>query len=49
MTVVDHSYNVVDAIVTSIQGYAQLLLGRGLATPQQSEAAKVFQEAERAR
>ena len=35
--------------LTAIMGYAQLLLGRGLATPQQSEAAKVFQEAERAR
>jgi len=35
--------------LTAIMGYAQLLLGHGLAAPQQSEAAKVFQEAERAR
>ncbi|MGA8143660.1 MAG: ATP-binding protein [Candidatus Acidiferrales bacterium] len=35
--------------LTAIMGYAQLLLGHGLATAQQSEAGKVFQEAERAR
>ncbi len=35
--------------LTAIMGYAQLLLGHGLAPSQQSEAEKVFQEAERAR
>jgi two-component system NtrC family sensor kinase len=35
--------------LTAIMGYAQLLLGHGLSTPQQTEAGKVFQEAERAR
>lgn len=35
--------------LTAIMGYAQLLLGHGLAAPQESEAGKVFQEAERAR
>src|SRR5579863_4920255 len=35
--------------LTSIMGYAQLLLGRGLSPLQFSEASKVFQEAERAR
>ena len=35
--------------LTAIMGYAQLLLGHGLAPSQQSEADKVFQEAERAR
>lgn len=35
--------------LTAIMGYAQLLLGHGLSLPQQSEAGKVFQEAERAR
>jgi signal transduction histidine kinase/CheY-like chemotaxis protein len=35
--------------LTAIMGYAQLLLGHGLSTPQQAEAGKVFQEAERAR
>jgi len=35
--------------LTAIMGYAQLLLGHGLSVPQQSEAGKVFQEAERAR
>lgn len=35
--------------LTAIMGYAQLLLGHGLSLPQQSEASKVFQEAERAR
>jgi signal transduction histidine kinase/CheY-like chemotaxis protein len=35
--------------LTAIMGYAQLLLGHGLVPPQHSEAAKVFQEAERAR
>jgi len=35
--------------LTAIMGYAQLLLGHGLAAPQQSEAGKVFHEAERAR
>jgi PAS domain-containing protein len=33
--------------LTAIMGYAQLLLGHGLSTPQQTEAGKVFQEAER--
>ena len=35
--------------LTAIMGYAQLLLGHGLAKPQQAEAGRVFQEAERAR
>jgi two-component system NtrC family sensor kinase len=35
--------------LTSIMGYAQLLLGHGLNTAQFSEAGKVFREAERAR
>jgi signal transduction histidine kinase/FixJ family two-component response regulator len=35
--------------LTAIVGYAQLLLGHGLSSPQQAEAGKVFQEAERAR
>jgi len=35
--------------LTAIMGYAQLLLGHGLARPQQVEADKVFHEAERAR
>ena len=35
--------------LTAIMGYAQLLLGHGLAVAQQAEAGKVFQEAERAR
>ena len=35
--------------LTTIMGYAQLLLGHGLQPPQLSEASKVFQEAERAR
>jgi len=35
--------------LTTIMGYAQLLLGHGLRPPQFSEASKVFQEAERAR
>ncbi|HYL69533.1 MAG TPA: ATP-binding protein [Candidatus Limnocylindria bacterium] len=35
--------------LTTIMGYAQLLLGHGLLPPQFSEASKVFQEAERAR
>jgi signal transduction histidine kinase/CheY-like chemotaxis protein len=35
--------------LTAIMGYAQLLLGHGLAASQQSEASRVFQEAERAR
>ena len=35
--------------LTPIMGYAQLLLGHGLSSPQQAEAGKVFQEAERAR
>jgi len=35
--------------LTTIMGYAQLLLGHGLLPPQFSEATKVFQEAERAR
>jgi signal transduction histidine kinase/CheY-like chemotaxis protein len=35
--------------LTAIMGYAQLLLGHGLSLPQQCEAGKVFQEAERAR
>jgi len=35
--------------LTTIMGYAQLLLGHGLLPPQYSEASKVFQEAERAR
>jgi two-component system NtrC family sensor kinase len=35
--------------LTAIMGYAQLLLGHGLSTPQKTEAGKVFQEAERAR
>lgn len=35
--------------LTAIMGYAQLLLGHGLSSPQQAEAGKVFQEAERAR
>src|SRR4029077_5397599 len=34
--------------LTTIMGYAQLLLGHGLRPPQFSEASKVFQEAERA-
>jgi len=35
--------------LTAIMGYAQLLLGHGLAPPQLSEAKKVYEEAERAR
>jgi two-component system, NtrC family, sensor kinase len=35
--------------LTSIMGYAQLLLGRGLADKPMAEAKKIFQEAERAR
>ena len=35
--------------LTAIMGYAQLLLGHGLAPAQLSEAKKVYQEAERAR
>jgi signal transduction histidine kinase/ActR/RegA family two-component response regulator len=35
--------------LTAIMGYAQLLLGHGLAAPQIDEARKVYQEAERAR
>jgi two-component system, NtrC family, sensor kinase len=35
--------------LTSIMGYAQLLLSRGLSQSQHSEANKVYQEAERAR
>jgi len=35
--------------LTAIMGYAQLLLGHGLSTPQETEAGKVFQAAERAR
>ncbi len=35
--------------LTAIMGYAQLLLGHGLAAAQLSEAKKVYQEAERAR
>ncbi len=35
--------------LTAIMGYAQLLLGHGLSAAQQTEAGKVFQEAERAR
>lgn len=35
--------------LTTIMGYAQLLLGHGLAPAQLSEAGKVYQEAERAR
>ncbi|HTP87560.1 MAG TPA: ATP-binding protein, partial [Bryobacteraceae bacterium] len=35
--------------LTAIMGYAQLLLGHGLAPAQQAEADKVYQEAERAR
>jgi signal transduction histidine kinase/ActR/RegA family two-component response regulator len=35
--------------LTAIMGYAQLLLGKGLLPAQQSEAEKVYQEAERAR
>jgi two-component system, NtrC family, sensor kinase len=35
--------------LTAILGYAQLLLGHGLAPAQRSEADKVYQEAERAR
>jgi len=35
--------------LTAIMGYAQLLLGHGLAPAQLSEARKVYQEAERAR
>jgi two-component system NtrC family sensor kinase len=35
--------------LTSIMGYAQLLLGRGLADKHMAEAKKIFQEAERAR
>jgi two-component system NtrC family sensor kinase len=35
--------------LTAIMGYAQLLLGHGLAPAQLSEATKVYQEAERAR
>ena len=35
--------------LTSIMGYAQLLLGHGLAPAQLAEARKVYQEAERAR
>jgi signal transduction histidine kinase/CheY-like chemotaxis protein len=35
--------------LTAIMGYAQLLLGHGLAPTQLSEAKKVYQEAERAR
>ena len=35
--------------LTTIMGYAQLLLGQGLLPAQFSEASKVFQEAERAR
>ena len=35
--------------LTAIMGYAQLLLGHGLSSPQKAEAGKVFQEAERAR
>lgn len=35
--------------LTVIMGYAQLLLGKGLMPAQQSEAEKVYQEAERAR
>jgi two-component system, NtrC family, sensor kinase len=35
--------------LTSIMGYAQLVLGHGLNTAQFSEAGKVFREAERAR
>lgn len=35
--------------LTAIMGYAQLLLGHGLAPAQLSDAKKVFQEAERAR
>lgn len=35
--------------LTAIMGYAQLLLGKGLAPAQRSEAERVFQEAERAR
>ena len=35
--------------LTAIMGYAQLLLGHGLAPTQLSEARKVYQEAERAR
>jgi two-component system NtrC family sensor kinase len=35
--------------LTSIMGYTQLLLGRGLADEHMAEARKIFQEAERAR
>ncbi len=35
--------------LTTIMGYAQLLLGHGLKSAQRSEAEKVYQEAERAR
>src|SRR5208282_2366439 len=35
--------------LTSIMGYTQLLLGRGLADKHMAEAKKIFQEAERAR
>src|SRR6202041_3181709 len=35
--------------LTSIMGYAQLLLSRGLSRRQHAEANKVYQEAERAR
>ena len=35
--------------LTAIMGYAQLLLGHGLAAPQLSDVTKMYQEAERAR
>ena len=35
--------------LTAIMGYAQLLLGHGLAAPQLSDVSKMYQEAERAR
>ncbi|MGH9707596.1 MAG: hybrid sensor histidine kinase/response regulator, partial [Candidatus Acidiferrales bacterium] len=35
--------------LTAIMGYAQLLLGHGLADPQLSDVSKMYQEAERAR